>query len=256
MERTPAPLNVPGHNPVPETSRNMQTIQFGDDGQVATRELMKQFEQLGPRIAGTRSAAMEKLRGELKTLDAIDRQYGGNGPLPLERVDDVVGETIAGLAHLESDCRREGYDVSLVLADLVVGAALWAVRHEVPITAAEPVTNALALMSNAAGGKPELSAVFGVMHGIIDNVRPALDADLERSNPTRPWRLLHVNLAITAIRTEDPAMIQYAFDALDAALPDERAGFYAEALALAMAPNVAPEVRGRIEERHRRWNLS
>jgi len=29
---------------------------------------------------------------------------------------------------------REGLDVSLVLADLVVGTALWAVRHEVPIT--------------------------------------------------------------------------------------------------------------------------
>ena len=234
----------------------MQTIRFGDDGQVATRELMRQFEQLGPKIAGAPSPAMEKLRGELKTLDAIDRQYGGNGPLPLEGVEEVVGATITDLAHLESDCRREGHDVSLVLADLVVGAALWAVRHEVPIGVVEPVTNALALMSNAAGGKSELAAIFGVMQGIIDNVRPALYADLERSNPLRPWRLLHVNLAITAIRTEDPAMIRYAFDALDAALPDERGGFYAEALALAMAPNVDPAVRTHIEERHRRWNLS
>ena len=232
----------------------MQTLQIGDDGQVATRDLMKQFEQL--KIAQTPSPAMDKLRGELKTLDAIDRQYGGNGPLPLEGVDEVVGAAITDLAHLESDCRREGHDVSLLLADLVVGVALWAVRHEVPIAAPEPVTNALALMSNAAGGKSELSAVFGVMQGIIDNMRPALYADLERSNPLRPWRLLHVNLAITAVRTEDPAMMQYAFDAIDAALPDERAGFYAEALALALAPNVAPEVRDRIQERHRRWNLS
>lgn len=234
----------------------MPTIQFGDDGQVATRELVRQFEQLGPRIAQAASPAMEKLRGQLKTLDAIDRQYGGNGPLPLEGVEEVVGATITDLAHLESDCRREGHEVSLVLADLVVGTALWAQRHEVPITVAEPVTNALALMSNAAGSKSELSAVFGVMQGVIENLRPALYADLERSNPLRPWRLLHANLAITAIRTEDPSMIQYAFDALDAALPDERAGFYAEALALAMGPNVAPAVRERIEGRHRRWNMS
>lgn len=234
----------------------MQTIQFGDDGQVATRALMKQFEQLGPRIAQVSSPAMEKLRGELQTLDAIDRQYGGHGPVPLEGLEDVVGATVTDLAHCESDCHREGHDVSLLLADLVVGVALWAVRHAVPITVVEPVTNALAQMSNAAGDKSELAAVFGVMQGIIENVRPALYADLERSNPTRPWRLLHVNLAITAIRTEDAAMIQYAFDALDAALPDERAGFYAEALALAMAPNVAPAVREHIEERHRRWNLS
>lgn len=255
MERT-KPLNVTGRNQQTHTARAMQTIQFGDDGQVATRELMKQFEQLGPSIAQAASPAMEKLRGELKTLDSIDRQYGGSGALPLEGVDEVVAAAITDLAHLESDCRREGHDVSLLIADLVVGASLWAVRHEVPLSVPEPVTNALALMSNATGGKPELAAVFGVMQGIIDNVRPMLYADLERSNPLRPWRLLHVNLAITAIRTEDPPMMKYAFDALDAALPDERAGFYAEALALALAPNVAPEVLEQIQERHKRWNLS
>ena len=45
-------------------------------------------------------------------------------------------------------------------------------------------------------------------------------------------------------------MIDFAFDALDAALPDERAGFYAEALALALAPGIAPAVRERIAARH------
>jgi hypothetical protein len=48
------------------------------------------------------------------------------------------------------------------------------------------------------------------MHGVIDNVRPRLGADLERSNPERPWRILHANLAITAIRTEDAVLIDAA----------------------------------------------
>lgn len=235
---------------------NVKTMRFGDEGQIATRELMAQFDRLGPAIAQGSSPAMEKLRGELKTLDSIDRRYGGNGPLPLEDAGELVAATITDLAHLESDCRREGYEVSLVVADLAVGVALWAVRHEVALTVAEPVANALAQMSNAAGGKQELSAVLGVMQGIIENVRPTLHADLERSNPQRPWRLLHVNLAITAIRTEDDAMMEHAFDALDAALPDERASFYAEALSIAMGPKVAPNVREAIERRHRRWNLS
>ena len=60
-------------------------------------------------------------------------------------------------------------------------------------------------------------------------------------------------IAITAIRTEDPAMMDFAFDALDDALPGERAGFYSEALALALAPGIAPAVRSRIEARHRKW---
>jgi hypothetical protein len=93
------------------------------------------------------------------------------------------------------------------------------------------------------------------MQGLIAHVGPQLSADLERSNPERPWRILHANFAITAIRTEDPALIDYAFDALDAALPDERGGFYAEALALAMNARVAPAVRERISARHRKWIL-
>ena len=132
--------------------------------------------------------------------------------------------------------------------------ALWAIRHQVALVFPESVVNALAQRSNRAASKQELAAVFGLMQGVIAHVGPQLSADLERSNPERPWRILHANLAITAIRTEDPVLIDFAFDALDAALPGERAGFYAEALALALAPGVAPVVRERIETRHSRCN--
>jgi hypothetical protein len=106
--------------------------------------------------------------------------------------------------------------------------------------------------SNAARGKTELAAIFGVMQLLAAHLAPRLAADLERSNPERPWRILHINLAITAIRSEDPQLIAQAFDALDRALPDERASFYAEALALALSPRVDPAVRHLIEERHAR----
>jgi hypothetical protein len=48
-------------------------------------------------------------------------------------------------------------------------------------------------------------------------------------------------------------MMDFAFDALDDALPGERGGFYSEALALVLAPGVAPAVRERIEARHLKW---
>jgi hypothetical protein len=235
---------------------NVQKISFGDEGRNATQALLRQFEGLRARVRGVASPVVEKLLGELATLEAIDRQYGGTGSLPLEDAGELAAATLADLARLESDCRHEGEDIVLAIAHLVVGTALWAVRHGVVITVAEPVTNALAQISNAAGSRAELSAVFGVMRGVIDNVRPALEADLERSNPQRPWRLLHANLAITAVRTEDSRLMELAFDALDAALPDERAGFYAEALSVAMGPKVAANVREAIERRHGRWNLS
>jgi len=59
--------------------------------------------------------------------------------------------------------------------------------------------------------------------------------------------------AITAIRTEGPARMAFAFDALEHALPDESAGFFSEAVALSLAPGIAPAVQQAIGERHRKW---
>jgi hypothetical protein len=206
------------------------TIRFGDEGELATRDLLKRFEASIP----------EDLRARLRAMEAIDREHGGSGPLPLDDASPFADAAIESAA-------REGHD------DLVLGIALWAVRHEVALRAVEPVVNALARRSNEARGPHALSAAFGLTQGFIAHVAPTLAADLERSNPERPWRILHVNLAITAIRSEEPRLMEFAFDALDAALPDEREGFYAEATALALAPRVAPAVREAIEARHRRW---
>lgn len=222
-----------------------QPIQFGDEGQRASRELMRRFERLCARRPGLAEATLDR---NLRTLEAIDRQYGGATELALEDAPDLVAATLTELAHLANELAGD-----VDVADLTVGVALWAIRHGVPIDVPEPVVNALAARSNRARGKQELSAVFGLMQGLAEHVRPRLGADLERSNPERAWRVLHANLAITGIRTEDPALIDYAFDALDAALPEERSSFYSEALALALAPGIAPAVRERIEARHLKW---
>ena len=210
-----------------------QTVQFGDPGELATREHARRFSQSRPELART-----------LATFEALDRQYGGHAALSVEDAEDLVAAALTEMARLET---------SADFADLTVGIALWAMRHDVAIRVVEPVANALALRSNAARTREELSAVFGLMQGVIAHVAPRLAADLERSNPERPWRVLHANFAITAIRTEDAHLMAHAFDALDAALPDERASFYAEALALAMNPRIPEEVRGAIDARHRRW---
>lgn len=209
----------------------VHTVHFGDEGQRATRALVQRLDALDP-------PAPPELRAQLATLESLDRQYGGESPLELEGTDELVDAILASLARYDED-------------EVTLGVALWALRHGVPIGVVEPVVNALARRSNGARAKEELAAVFGLMQGVLANVAPRLAADLERSNPERPWRLLHANLAITAIRTEDPQLMDFAFDALDAALPDERATFYAEALALALSPRIAPAVREKLEERHR-----
>jgi hypothetical protein len=210
-------------------------IAFADDGRRATRELVRRFDAL-PAGRFPRGVDRLELGGRLETLEAIDRQYGAHSPLALEDVAELVASLLVDLSRID--------DVELEL-----GVALWAIRHSVPIEAPEPVVNALAKRSNRARGKEELAAVLAIMDAVIRNVGPRLAADLERSNPERPWRLLHANLAITAIRTEEPALMEAAFDALEQALPDEAASFYAEARALALSPGISPVVREAIDKR-------
>jgi hypothetical protein len=215
---------------------NVQPLQFGDGGQVATRELLARFA-----AACRDDPRLEALRDSFDLFAALDRQYGGSGPIGLEETAAMVDTVITELTRDEAE------------PELVIGVALWAIRHALEIGAIEPVANALAQRANAARSPSESAAVFGLMQGVIANATPRLVADLEQSNPERPWRILHVNLVITAIRTEDERMMDFAFDALDAALPGECAGFYAEAMALALAPGIAPQVRERIGQRHIKW---
>jgi hypothetical protein len=239
-------------------------IAFGDEGQVATGELMARLPAWRGRLAhlpDSLAPHLDRMRRGLETLQALERQHGGMGAIRLEGTAELVGAMLADLAHVEAAVSRapgaDGAPALLVeTADFLLGVALWAVRHDVPLAPVEPVVNALAHRANAARTKQELAAVFGLTQGLLAHVTPALRADLERSNPERPWRVLHANLAITAIRTEDAALIDHAFDALDEALPDERAGFYAEALALALSPGIAVAVRERIAARHLKWTAA
>jgi hypothetical protein len=92
-----------------------------------------------------------------------------------------------------------------------------------------------------------------MMQGFINHFSPALKADLERSNPERPWRLLNLNFAITAIRTGDASLMRYAFDTLNGHLPDERSGFYEEAHALACQPGFPLATQVLIQSELARW---
>jgi hypothetical protein len=194
-------------------------------------------------------AEAQDLQRLLRTLDGLDRDYGPSGRLPVEGADDVLAATLATLARIAQHAPEAS---RLSVAEITCAVALWGLNHELEVAPVEPVVNALALRANAARSSEAAAAVLGLMERVIANAAPRLSPDLERSNPERPWRLLHANLAITAIRTGDVAAMDRAFDAVEAALPQEAPGFYAEALALALNPAIPAAVRERIALRHSR----
>ena len=190
----------------------------------------------------------------LPLMPSLDEQYGPDGELPLTDATAAVDEALRCLTELETWLDR--LDLSgqrETLHQLQIGIGYWVMCHQLSIYAAEPLVNALAARSNDAVTRQETAAIYALMQGFVQHLAPQLEADLERSNPERPWRLLNLNFAITAIRTGDAAMMRYAFDTLNAHLPDERAGFYEEALALASQPGFPLDTRAVIEAEYAHW---
>ena len=190
----------------------------------------------------------------LPLMQSLDTQYGADGELPMADAVDAIDEVLHASAALDGWLERlEITGQRENLHALQLGSGYWAMRHHLPLSAVAPLVNALATQSNRAESRQETAAVYALMQGFIQHLEPALHADLERSNPERPWRLLNLNFAITAIRTGDAAMMRFAFDTLNAHLPDECGGFYEEAAALAADPRFPPETRALIEGERAKW---
>lgn len=193
-------------------------------------------------------AAINVLDAFTALCDRLDLELGESGAIALVGIDDALAEAFRRCAELEAFVDGATYGNVAEAADaMCIGIALWAMRHDQPITVPEPLVNALGRRANAGTTRQEMAAVYALMQGAVAHLQTTLGADLERSNPERPWRILNLNFAITAIRTGDSAMIDHAFAQLNAALPDEATGFYEEALQLASASQLPAEILGRIK---------
>jgi hypothetical protein len=234
-----------------------------DDGSITTT-LGQQFAALSLAISAAArtqavnssnfSGLLEVTEDFLALMQSMDGQYGANGALPIDDAGEAVDDALRATAELEGWLSRLNLLAERPrLFNIQLGIAYWAMQHGLTFDTVAPVVNALAEQANAAETRQETAALFAIMQGFVQHLAPGLKADLERSNPERPWRLLNLNFAITAIRTGDAAMMRYAFDRLNEHLPDERAGFYREAHTLACQPGFPTETRALIEAEYTRW---
>ena len=119
-----------------------RAIAFREEGLDATRALLDRLPAFRARAIACAPALENRLdrsRRGLDTLHTLDRQAGGTGRLGLEGTEELVAALLTDLAHVEAEALRAG-DAALAAdnADFVLGTALWAIRHEIPIGAPDP----------------------------------------------------------------------------------------------------------------------
>jgi len=197
--------------------------------------------------------ALSSLGEFVAMADALDSTYGRDEELPVADIEAATNDALGEISTIESWLTANAQPHSINDFDpITLGVALWAMRHRVHLQYCEPVVNALARRANDVASRQETAATYAFAQGLIAHLAPSLSADLERSNPERPWRILNINFAIIAIRTGDVALVRFAFDQLNTALPAEREGFYAEALALASQAGFPAGLRDLIAQECRR----
>ena len=103
-------------------------------------------------------------------------------------------------------------------------------RHEGLIGILEPVVNLLAGLANRVHEPEELEPLALFMGRIIQASAEPIKQDLEKNNPSRPWRVLHINRGIVATRTHNPEIMVQVFDDLVRYLPEDAPTFFAEGM--------------------------
>lgn len=117
------------------------------------------------------------------------------------------------------------------LNQLYVPVALWIARHGGYINNLEPIVDSLALLANSTKDPDEITEFNDVMGEIINAIAPDIKRDQDKSNSGRPWRVLNLNRCIIATRSNNPKLMESAFNTLIQFLPQDAPSFFNEGMA-------------------------
>lgn len=210
------------------------------------------FEQAGPfpDQEATPPLLSDAVR---ECLDICREADAGEEEMPAEEVDELGTHALECLTdlglwayQLQLDDARSAFE------DLALDVALWIAGRGGRIAVLEPAVNAVARRANATRDTAGLRALYGQARALADHAAPEI-AEGRDATTLQPWTTLLLNGAIIATRTQHPALMNEAWDRLEAHLPDQCAAFYAEGLRESQKPSYATHVSDLLGERFAKW---
>lgn len=198
-------------------------------------------------------AALEQFREVLVRVTA-DRASGSAGGATDADLTELGEYGIELLDQLQDWARRrpdEGLQAQA--AEALVSFAAWLAEQGGELLTLEPVVNTLAWLANSTREPAVLARLCGRMARIQSGVVPVLQRDLESANPARPWRLLILNRAIVATRSQDCGLMEAAFDDLVQRLPEDAPAFFAQGMEQVRSLPYPAQVRRLMEHYYDRW---
>lgn len=131
---------------------------------------------------------------------------------------------------------------------LILSLALWITKHRGELRTLEPIVDAFAQTANKTSDSDQLKNIVDMMDDIIQNCSDVIKNDLEQINPLRPWRVIHLNRAITATRSHNTALMHQVFQQLVDVFPSDAANFFSEGMHEMDRLNYPENVRDVLQE--------
>lgn len=198
----------------------------------------------------------DALRQLFQILEDLDAKNGAYAALPDNDPSELGEHGILLATDLVNWAERlELPQVKSDIEKITIGIALWVARHAGEIRELETVVNGFAASANATTTDDALRALFRATKTVLEHVTPEIKADVDQSNPGRPWRVLNFNFAIVATRTQDAPLMHEAFDTLGRNLPQDAPAFFEEGLKQSDKPVYGPVVKSLMQEYFARWTV-
>lgn len=210
------------------------------------------FEQAGPfpEQEATPPLLADEVRKCLEICQQVD---AAEEPLPPEEIDELGTHALECLSDLGLWAwQLKLDDARAAIESIALDMAQWIAQHSGRIEVLEPVVNALAREANTAQDPAALAALFDRACSILSCTAPELD-DATDAARLQPWLALHFNTAIIATRTQQPGLMNAAYDLLECRLPGHCAAFYEEGLRESAKRAYGEPVREIMRERLTKW---
>jgi hypothetical protein len=218
----------------------------------AAGALISAFEQAGP-FPGQEVTPPLLADAVRQCLEICQRVDADEEELPLEEVDELGTHGLECLSDMGLWAwQLKMDDVRAAIEDLALDLAQWIISHGGQITVLEPVVNALARQANATQDADALHALFDRACGVIARAAPGMAASADLA-AMQPWLTLHFNCAIIATRTQQPELMNAAYDLLESHLPEHCRAFYAEGVRESQKAVYASHVGEMMRERLTKW---
>ncbi len=163
--------------------------------------------------------------------NVIERIEKSSNQLTQQELNEIANHGIK--LHLQAISwieRLQAQELVRPILKSLLFFSAWAGQRNCELDEIEFIINALSEYSNRAKEQSELQELAQISNKIIHAFPKALQAESDSTDPGKPWRVLLLNNAIIATRSNQDQLIEQAYQLIGKHLPEDAPGFFAEAM--------------------------